>query len=337
MTLPVEICQPVSSAKRDEHEYLWRTAVQDRLTSIDLRPTGRFPRIGSAVEHDLGDLLVTDWDCPDFEGTRGSRLIGRDTDALLIFTVLDGCQMITTPDQTVIQRPGGILIMCTRTTAKVVVPESVRMRSVRIPLTALSPFDMGHSVPNCLLLDIAQHPLANLAHDFLPPVDRDLRRMSPAEVECARNALLLLIAGMIRAGRAPAVSDAEFVPALRDRLEAWIVGRLAFGAIKVRELAAAHNVAPRTVHRAFAATGDTVGAVVRAHRLAAARSDLVNTTSPIASIAHRCGFCDASHLGREFRREFSMSPGDYREAYSIGRPPMTQHGTHIPFPVATAQ
>jgi transcriptional regulator GlxA family with amidase domain len=44
----------------------------------------------------------------------------------------------------------------------------------------------------------------------------------------------------------------------------------------------------------------------------------VNTNLSIAAIAHRWGFCDASHLGREFRRHFSLSPGDYREA----------HGTH---------
>ena len=75
--------------------------------------------------------------------------------------------------------------------------------------------------------------------------------------------------------------------------------------------------APRTVHRAFAATGDTVGSVVRRHRLAAARKDLVHTTQSVATIAYRWGFCDASHLGREFRREMSMSPGDYRDAYSV--------------------
>jgi AraC family transcriptional regulator, positive regulator of tynA and feaB len=41
----------------------------------------------------------------------------------------------------------------------------------------------------------------------------------------------------------------------------------------------------------------------------------VNTNLSIAAIAHRWGFCDASHLGREFRRQMSLSPGDYREAH----------------------
>jgi AraC-like DNA-binding protein len=141
--------------------------------------------------------------------------------------------------------------------------------------------------------------------------------MSSVEVEGARNALLVLTAGMIRATQAADISESDFLPYLRQQLEAWIVDHLTLGAIRVRDLAAAHNVGSRTVHRAFAATGTTVGSVVRAHRIAGARSDLVNTNASIATIAHRWGFCDASHLGREFRRVHSMSPGDYREAYSV--------------------
>jgi AraC family transcriptional regulator, positive regulator of tynA and feaB len=317
MTLNRQTCRPVSSAEIEEYEYFWRRTVQDRLATLDLRPTGGYPRFGSVDQYDLGDLAITDWDCPGLEALRSSSMARRDADAVLIFSVFAGRQIIETADQTVIQRRGGILIMSTRSTVKVVVPETVRKRSVRIPLTALSPFDTGPGVPDCLLLDIAQHPLASLAHSFLLGVDRQVGQMSRAEVEGARNALLVLIAGMIRATRTPNIGDAEFMPALRDRLEAWIVDRLALGAIKVRDLAGAHNIAPRTVHRAFATTGDTVGSVVRAHRLAAVRSDLVHTTSSIAAIAHRWGFCDSSHLGREFRREFSMSPGDYREAHSM--------------------
>ena len=165
-------------------------------------------------------------------------------------------------------------------------------------------------------MDTTQSPLARLTHDFLNGVDAQFGEMSPAEVEGARNALLVLIAGMIRATHAADTNESDFLPYLRRQLETWIQDHLA-GPIRVSDLAAAHSVAPRTVHRAFAATGDTVGAVVRAHRLAAARSELVNTACSIAAIAHRWGFCDASHLGREFRRQFSISPGEYREVHGI--------------------
>jgi len=317
MTLTQDRIHTPSATELDEHRHLWRSAVQDRLATIDVRPTGRSPRLASAEHRDLGDLLITDWDCPDVEGVRGRRMVERDADALLLFIVFSGQQILETEQETLVMRPGGVLLMSTRTTGKFVVPDSLTKRTVRIPLTALSPYDTGRGVPDCLYLDTAENPLANLAHDFLVGVDRQIDRMSPAEVEGARNALLVLVAGMIRATQKSDVGESDFLPYLRRQLESWIVEHLSAGAIRVRDLAVAHNVAPRTVHRAFAATGDTVGSMVRAQRIAAARSDLLSTTSSIAAIAHRWGFCDASHLGREFRREFSMSPGDYRAAYSI--------------------
>lgn len=319
MTLTKDRPRTPSPAQIDEHAHMWRSTLQDRLATIDVRSTGRSKRFASATTRDLGDLLITDWDCPDIEGVRSSKMAQRDADALLLFLVFSGQQIVKTPADTVTMRPGGVLLMSTRTTGKFVVPDSLTKRTVRIPLTALTPYDTGRGVPDCMYLETAGNPLASLAHDFLVGVDSQIDNMSPAEIEGARNALLVLVAGMIRATQAPDVGEEDFLPHLRRQLETWIVEHLAAGPIRVRDLAAAHHVAPRTVHRAFAGTGDTVGSMVRAQRIAAARGDLVNTTLSIAAIAHRWGFCDASHMGREFRREFSMSPGDYRAAYSITR------------------
>ena len=316
MTLTQQMSRPVAMTSLEECDVRWRTAVHDRLADMQLRPTGRFPCFGSVEERDLGDLLITHWECPDLEGIRGSTMARREAEALLLFTASAGRQIIETQHETVVLRPGAVLIMSTRTTGRFVIPEPMTKRTVRVPLTALAPYDTGLGVPECLFLDTTQSPLARLTRDFLNGVDAQFGQMSPAEVEGARTALLVLIAGMIRATHAAEVNESDFLPLLRRQLEAWIVEHLA-GPIRVSELAAAHSVAPRTVHRAFAATGDTVGAVVRAHRLAAARSELVNTACSIAAIAHRWGFCDASHLGREFRRQFSISPGEYRAAHGI--------------------
>jgi hypothetical protein len=56
-------------------------------------------------------------------------------------------------------------------------------------------------------------------------------------------------------------------------------------------------------------------AVVRARRLAAVREELVHTTMTLEQIAHRWCFYDSSHLGREFRRGFGVSPSKYRESH----------------------
>ncbi|MFG2730527.1 helix-turn-helix transcriptional regulator [Streptomyces canus] len=283
---------------------------------MELRSTGPVECFGSVEELDLGDLLITDWVCPQGEGIRGRNVARQDDDALLLFTATAGQQIIETCDETVILRPGTVFITSTRATGRFVVPQHLTKRTVRVPMTALSPFHTGGGVPGCLFLETAHSPSVGFLQDFLMSVERHVGRMSAAEIEGTRNALLVLIAGMIRASR-PDIGDSEFRQLLRRQLEAWIVDHLSGGAIKVADLAAAHSVSPRTVHRTFASTGDTVGSIVRTHRLAAARDDLVNRNLSIAAIAHRWGFCDASHFGREFRREFSLSPGDYREAHGL--------------------
>lgn len=317
MTLTQLRTAPVQDILVGDRETLWRTAVHDRLATMDIRPTGRKSALGSMTARDLGDLLITDWESPDVEGVRGAAMARKDPEALVVFAVTTGRQVVQTPTDTVVLQPGALLVMSTRTSGRFVVPETLTKRTVRVPLTALAPYDAGSGVPDFLCLETASHPLARMTRDFLLGVDAQLDEMSPADVEGARNALLVLIAGMLRSAHTPDVSETDFLPFLRQALEDWIVDHLTDGAIRVRDLAQAHNVAPRTVHRAFAATGDTMGSVVRAHRLASARNDLVHTSASIAAIAHRWGFCDASHLGREFRREFAMSPGDYRAAHGI--------------------
>jgi AraC family transcriptional activator of tynA and feaB len=309
--------EPVQDTMVGETEFQWRTAVRERLATMELRRTGRNPGRPTMTARDLGDLLITDWQSPEVEAVRQPAMTRQDADALVLFTVTTGRQIVQMQEETVVLRPGSILVMSTRISGRIVVPEGLSKRTVRVPLTALAPYDTGPGAPDFLCLDTLRNPLARLAKDFMMGIDAQLDDMSPIDVEGARNALLVLIAGMIRATHRSDANETDFLPFLRRALEEWIVSHLTSGAIRVNDLAAAHNVAPRTVHRAFAATGDTMGSVVRAHRLAAARNDLVHTSASIGAIAHRWGFCDASHLGREFRREFGMSPGDYRSAHGI--------------------
>lgn len=49
-------------------------------------------------------------------------------------------------------------------------------------------------------------------------------------------------------------------------------------------------------------------------RLMHAQSLLVETGSPIAEVAERCGFCDVYHFGREFKRSVGMPPAQWRRS-----------------------
>lgn len=54
---------------------------------------------------------------------------------------------------------------------------------------------------------------------------------------------------------------------------------------------------------------------LRQFRVGKACQLLVETNATVATVAAECGFCDHSHLNREFRRFVRSSPGDYRRRY----------------------
>ncbi|MFD3709338.1 AraC family transcriptional regulator [Streptomyces sp. NPDC058677] len=302
-----------TSPPADEVDEQWRRAVRARVPSVDVDARGRHSGI-ALRERTIGDLLLTDWICPSVEGARRSSDARRDGDALLLITALSGVQVMHTADGTVVLRPGTLVLLSTRTPGRFVVPQAMAMRSLRVPAVALGLHDTAGRIPVRPVVRDDGNPLARLLLGSLAGIDCSIEQMTVTEIESTRGALLSLVAGIVRAGRSEVVDDG-FPALLRRQLEAWIVDHLSLGAIRVADLAAAHSVAPRTVHRAFASTGDTVGSVVRSRRLAAARDDVVNTRRSIASIAQRWGFSDASHLGRQFRRAYGLSPGDYRNLH----------------------
>ena len=77
-------------AALEEHDFHWQAAVCDRLASMELRRKEWIGSFGSLRMRDLGDLRITDWECPPVEGVRGNNLVRRDDDALLVFTASAG-------------------------------------------------------------------------------------------------------------------------------------------------------------------------------------------------------------------------------------------------------
>jgi AraC-like DNA-binding protein len=127
-------------------------------------------------------------------------------------------------------------------------------------------------------------------------------------------AALELFVGALRTD-SDVCSAASVRPVLRASIERYIDRHLLDGAVTPAAIAAAHWVSIRTVNRVFSATGQTVGEVVRARRLARARADVTDSDQPISVIAHRWGFSDTSHFSRTFKAHYGHSPTDYRNTY----------------------
>jgi transcriptional regulator GlxA family with amidase domain len=83
--------------------------------------------------------------------------------------------------------------------------------------------------------------------------------------------------------------------------------------LSMDELADRVEVSVRQLQRLFKTqTGDSPIAYARRMRLKTAAWLLTGSDRTVADIAATCGFSDASHMGREFRREYGVAPNAYR-------------------------
>lgn len=315
MTVTVDADLDLCGPEAAEWEAHWEAAIRDQL-AMDLRvaPSGPGDGSGGFRSRHVGDLLLADWDCPPMEGVRSSRT-WRDAqlDVVAILAGYEGEERLSFGGTDAVLENGTLAVVTGRAGDRFVVPHRVRKRILVLPRAALEAAGCGSEIPSCLLLEQAR-PLVPLFRSFLDQMWRHVPGMNASDFETARAALIALTAGAIRTEWC-SVTDKSALPALRAQLDKWIVRNLDTGLIRVEDLAAAHNVSTRTIHRAFAVTGDTMTSVVRARRLSAVREDVVRTNLTIAAIAHRWGYYDPSHLGREFRRFFGVSPSEYRQAY----------------------
>lgn len=263
----------------------WEAAVRDVAGSMTVQhrmSRGRATRLRSC---DVGDLQLADWDCPPLQSVLALDK-DRDTERDVVVVLATGVASVQ---------------------------ERVRKVTLALPRAALVAAGCDANIPACHVVE-QDRPLVDLLRMVLDGVWSRLPAMDASEVEATRGTLVTLTAGVIRAASGSVV-DRSGLPALRAQLDDWITRNLRNGPIHIEDLAAAHNVSTRTIHRAFSLTGDTMTAVVRSRRLAAVREDLVHTNMTIENIARRWCFYDSSHLGREFRRCFGVSPSAYRESH----------------------
>ncbi|MBE3012599.1 helix-turn-helix domain-containing protein [Microbispora sp. NEAU-D428] len=109
--------------------------------------------------------------------------------------------------------------------------------------------------------------------------------------------------------------------ALLVEIQQFIERNLSDPALSPAAVAAAHSIAPRTLHRLFQGHGLTVAAWIRQRRLERCRRDLTDPQSaeqPLSAIAARWGFADHPHLSRAFRRAYGLTPSEYRHLHRRG-------------------
>lgn len=102
---------------------------------------------------------------------------------------------------------------------------------------------------------------------------------------------------------------------LLRRVKHHIEANLADPMLSPDNIAKAHHIATRTLHKVFSASGVTVAGWIRERRMMQCRRDLSDPLCehvPVGEIGSRWGLVDAAHFSRVFRTSFGVSPSQYR-------------------------
>lgn len=90
------------------------------------------------------------------------------------------------------------------------------------------------------------------------------------------------------------------------------------GNLTVAQLAERCAMSPSSLHRAFKQTiCMTPMQYLQEYRLKQVSQKLLTGKQTLAQIAEQCGFCDEFHLSRNFKKQYAMSPREYRKSLRL--------------------
>ena len=266
----------------------------------------------------IDDLLMAESWCGPCSGRRARHQIA-DTEGEFVYILVSqkGAMTLSQRHTVATLTPGNLAVFDTTQRNQFTVPESLSLRGMMIPRAALDEVGGRSWMRDGVVLNPTA-PATRLLMSHLATLSEVVLGMGSATMSAARMAALELFVGALRSG-SDVCSAASVRPALRSSIERYIDRHLLDGDVTPTAIATAHWVSIRTVNRVFSATGQTVGEIVRARRLARARAEVTASDRSISVIAHRWGFSDTSHFSRTFKARYGYSPTDYRNAYPLRR------------------
>ena len=156
----------------------------------------------------------------------------------------------------------------------------------------------------------------------------DAGTMTPEDGSLALDAYLDTLAGCL-ARPDWSSTTLDRCAQLRPRIEHYIETHLHESTLNPPSIASEAGISVRHLHRLFAVKGCTVAEWIRERRLEHCRTDLADPRlfdGSITDIALSWGFVDSAHFSHCFRKEFGISPRQFR-SQALAQKPI---GPHVP-------
>jgi AraC-like DNA-binding protein len=304
----------------DQRHEAWRRTVCDTLGPLDMRIDPDAPLTGEIEAGQLGAVRVGKVRTETPHSVhRTPGLIRRDSpENYRVVLAMAGTHRLAQDGRVALVHTGELAIydFCR--------PYDLDYRSaVQLAVftfrRALLPFPVEGVAALTAVPMAADHGTGAILPSLLRRVALDLDTFPPASAARLSTVLLDVITTTIaeRTGQYAAQAPESQRRTLLLRIHAFIEQHLADPDLSPPEIAAAHHISCRYLHRLFALDNTTVAGWVRQRRLERCRTDLTDPllrALPVSAIAARRGLPDPAHFSRLFRGAYGLPPADYRRS-----------------------
>ncbi|MDQ0746748.1 AraC-like DNA-binding protein [Streptomyces africanus] len=302
----------LSAADRSE---LWHHAVSRTFIPLDVQLLEEDPSPGRIVSNQLGSLRISQVQAGPQTVTRSRRLI-RDGKEHLILTLQQRGTAIKEQDgRQAWIGPGDFSLSDSSRPFRKTVQGDFSFTSFQFPRTDLRVSDEDLREVTATAFS-GQEGSAALVAAYFARLAREAPGLDAFVGSQFAATALDLLALLIneRCGRfasqAPEAAAATLV-----RVKDHILRHLADPGLSPPDIAAAHFMSVRYLHKLFQLEGVTVGEWIRTQRLERCRRDLLRSPAlgyGVAAVARRWGFVSPSHFSRVFRAAYGVTPREWQ-------------------------
>ena len=303
----------------EERARVWSDAVPQYFFPASLRLLTDEPYAGSAVVHDIGPIRV-------FRIRAGPSIVSRtpaavaagDPRVIAVALSLRGRLVVTQGERTATFGPHEISSWETSAPMTVSAPEPFDLVVFAIPRALMGPSAERLCRGTARTIATTDSTGA-IAAPFLLSLWRELDR---ARVPAGREALAESVVGVARAllaGTEELAPQSTLGRALVPAIKAHIERHLDDPGLAPRDIARAHAISTRYLHKLFAREERTLCQWILHRRMERARRDLLDPElrgEPIMEIARRYGLTNAAYFSRVFKSTYGCTPRELRSAYS---------------------
>lgn len=281
--------------------------------SIERTPFDCFPAFIREGRYDRYRLASLTSAQPLIRGTRSEVEIAKDNEALYnIIYIARGSECLIIDNHDVELEAGTFVMWDSARTMKFITGKDLHQITLAIPHDRLHKvFPRAGDYVGKMVM--AREGLSRVFVDHLVSLDEQFGNLPKEAAPEVLEATVSLLTSTL--GATNEISDERCSKYLLQTIKAYIDKHLDNYNLSLARIATDNGISVRHLHRLFQDTDSSVSEHVLRGRLDRCKRDLGsprNAHLTITEIAYRWGFSDSSTFSKAFRRQFGITPREYR-------------------------